>query len=564
MTSGILILATRDVSYLNLAIVLALSIKKNNNIPIALIHSEGLLDNIPKPYREIFDHLIVCDDLHPFEIKTRLYEYSPFDNTLYLDSDTIMCPGWKLTFPDVDFTAYCNDLMDMKTMGRHRGDYTFWGDPRKIKEHFKLTDKLPQINSSYLWFRKTKAVKKLFKTANDLYHNDDFVTEKYGGARPDEFCFNVSCALNKIYPHQYVFRPIYLDFVHPFNAAYIVDNYMAMSLAGNQTKIQTIALYNKWMDYYMGYFGFLERFPYTKVVAKSPPMKTKPIRRGTLMRSGELPNSDAGCFNPSAAWIPWTTHNKQLAIIYRKEKGIEKQMYIGTTAMPHLICGDDDVELKLDNKGKRFEDFRLFNYDGFLYCSHSFCNILTTTDIECKVGLSLIDVDRFEFLYVPDLPIEVKKVEKNWVFFSEGMHLWCIYSLQPYRLFYSDGFNKWTEQKVVRPSLGWFHDGFISNSTNPIVVGDSYLVFFHSKQDGGYHHGAALINCKTKRLTHATPNRIEVISGGEGLAPRITYVSGALLMGDKIRVFMGEGDSHSIYNDFNANDLITEIKRYRV
>lgn len=520
-----------------------------------------MIDDLPDDYKEVFDHFIVTNDMHPFELKTMLYELSPFDNSLYMDADSIMCPGKQITFPDVDFTAYCNDMMDMKTMYRHRqNDYTWWGDPVKIKNHFGLTDKLPQINSSYIWFRKTAKVRNLFDNANELYRSSDFITEKYVGARPDEFCFNVACALTKIYPHQDIYRPLYFDFVHPFNATYIIDNYMAMSLAGNQTKLQTISLYNKWMDYYMGYFGFLERFAYKKVIAKSPPMKTKPIRRGTLFRAGELPNSAAGCFNPSAAMV-----GSYVAIIYRKEKGIEKQMYVGTTAIPHIVVGNNfDVELKLDNKGMRFEDFRLFNYDGGLFCSHSFCKIITTTNIESKVGLSTIDGEVMKFLHVPALPIELSKVEKNWVFFGEGMRMWCIYSLQPYRLFYSGGFNKWEEYPVARPGLGWFHDGFISNSTNPIVVGDSYLVFFHSKENGGYHHGAALINCKTKQLTHATPNRIEVISGGEGLVPRITYVSGALLMGDKIRVFMGEGDSHSIYNDFNANDLITEIKRYRV
>jgi hypothetical protein len=581
----IVILAVGERKWGDLALNLALSIKCNNpEQKIALIYELSAINGI----RELIDSY--CDysinqirhtdtpTEFAFWLKTQLYDIATQSvpdakEIIYLDADTIMLPGkkvdeWFTKHEGRPFTSYCNDIYDFKYKKRKRRDYTFWCDPEKVKFQLDIPDcnKMPQINTSFIYFEKCELAKSYFKTVSDIWENDQIEYKEYKNTKPDELCFNIASALTNILPHQNTYRPIFFQFgSEQQSACYINHYYKAFGFAGETyPSDHLIRLYNETSDYYRQYFGIVEMFKFNHVPYEANNyLSIQPLCRRTLYRRGELENSEGGIFNPSAI-----VYKGELTTIYRKEAGISKSMYIGTSSTPHIeYASGESKELKTDaDKDLRLEDFRLFEYSGTLMASHTVCSNANTSNIESKCGLSVFNDGYLHYMGVPDLPVTLSKVEKNWTFFSESDRLFCLYKLSPYTLFYSDDLIAWERFATEEKKLKWINDKFISNSTNPILIGDSYLVFFHSLNgQGGYYHGACLIDSKTKQLTHFTPRALNIVSGKEGLVPKITYVSGAVYFKDRdvVRAYCGEADSHSIYNEFNATKLIKEIKKYK-
>ena len=91
MSKGILLVALgRD--YNKLAYNLTKSIKQYSNLDVAVI-----TDSSDREFLDAFDEVIkprACDyiedkQFNPFKLKTFMYEYSPFDETIYLDVDAV-------------------------------------------------------------------------------------------------------------------------------------------------------------------------------------------------------------------------------------------------------------------------------------------------------------------------------------------------------------------------------------------------------------------------------------------------------------------------------------------
>ena len=110
--------------------------------------------------------------------------------------------------------------------------------------------------------------------------------------------------------------------------------------------------------------------------------------------------------------------------------------------------------------------------------------------------------------------------------------------------------------------IDWFHKGHtICNSTNPIDIGEYYLMFFHSKQNGQYFHGAVLLDKMTLDIVYCTKNSINIMDNAKGLHNGLIYVSGSLYLERQqvIRVYFGEADWNAWQIDFNKKDLVEAI-----
>ncbi len=208
-------------------------------------------------------------------------------------------------------------------------------------------------------------------------------------------------------------------------------------------------------------------------------------------------------------------------------------------------------------------------------CSHTVITSNLRDNMKGYMCISSIDVELTTLTKQREvkLPIKTKAVEKNWVFFEDiftRKRLMCIYSLNPYQLFmWHPERDEWLMVPVMQPELKWWHYGqFICNSTNPVLIGDSWLVWFHTKENGIYHHGVALINAVDLNITHYTRNSILIKEPylTEGIGKGIVYVSGILYLEKEntVRVFFGEADSSSCYVDFDAKEFIETVKKYPV
>lgn len=589
-------MAIGDSMYGEFCLNLAASIKANTpNQKILIIYNESAVETIKPLMGKMFDYGYLYYGTpysNPaelsFYLKTLLWEIATTavpqaEKFLFLDADTIMIAGrsvdeWFEKHAGKYFAAYCNDVFDYSTGKRKRKDYTFWCDPKDAKTHFKLSenDKLPQINSSFLYFDKSTEAEWFFKTAHSVWNDNEFKYTLYRGAKPDELCFNIACAIGGILPSEKPsYRPIFFQFVSENqNLPYILHYFKSFGFAGNQKpREQLIDFYNELADYYRAHFGIVNKFRMeasTKLSKSLKSLSIEAVSRRTLHRRGEVENSEAGIFNPSGIVLS----DGSRMTIYRKEKGLNaKKQYSHGTAIPyvHVLSSDRDeaYELELEgfDKNLRVEDFRLFLYEDKVYCSHSVIANNLRDDMTCEVGVSLIHGKKLCFQYYARPDIKRGKVEKNYAFFQdENKDLYLVYSLSPYILF-KRVFGGWVKVEVMNPDLDWMHkDQFICNSTHPILIGEHYLMFFHTKESGQYFQGAVLINKDTKEIDYCTPYSIPIKTGNEGMVPKMNYVSGAMVVPKQnvVRLFIGEGDSHSVINDFNTEQLINTIKRHKV
>lgn len=587
-------IATGSTDFGNMALNLCLSIKANDkNQKVGLIYTEdaikgieGLIsDNFDYGYRIFYDGCKTANEL-AFKTKTHLLDYChgmcpDAESIIFLDADTILLPDkyasdWFEKHKDLNFTSYCNDMYYYSTKTRKRKDYTFWCDPEMANKFFEFhpSAKLPQINSSFLYFKpKSADAIKLFDTAKEIWEVDFDGLKLYKGEKPDEFCFNIACAITGIYPHKNTYRPLFFQcFTSTTSHEYIHHYFNGFGFAGNAGYAKhLIDLYNEHANYYREYFSISNKWIFekeTKTFVDDSQIKILPFRRRTLYREGDLPNSDAGVFNPDGIVLPDRTR----MTIYRKEKSFDSyNMYAKNTAIAHVHLlkekGEEEYELVPEgfDDGERIEDFRLFMCDKAIFCNHNVVTNNHTPMMEVRVNLSYIQGNKLVTCGTPNLPVEYNKIQKNWVFFGEGKRMWCIYSLSPYRLFYSDaetGWGEWYEYPVEQPEISFVHKGFISNSTNPILLGDEYLMFFHTKELGVYYKGAVIIDAATKKITHYTKHSIPFNARNDGWQKGLHYVSGLMYLDseDAVRIYFGENDSHSGCFDYKREELLNAIK----
>lgn len=562
----------------------------------ALIHTASAIEGIEEYINAYFDYTLqIGDEENPiqqsFRIKTELYDIitklvPEAESYLFMDADTIMLSGRSVDeffdeLKDVDFTMWCNDVYDFETKTRMRDDYTFWCEPDDAIQwylanyySFKERDinKLPQVNSSFIYFKPTQSNEFLFGVANKVYSNSSsIVHKKYKGVTPDELCFNIACLASDILPHQIPYYPIFFSFASEHFEEQYIRNWKAVGFAGDAIQQEgVIHLYNHNVAYYRSEFDIEEPFvvglPKDNKPKDRHPLVIEPVSKRTIFRRDEVVNSAGGIFNPDGYYL-----NGEYVTIFRKEANMDfyKVGHNQATALPHITTLSEGYELEFADKpqGTRFEDFRVVGgsetTDGF-WVSHSVVEKNLTAKMTIKVGLSYVSLERktFTFKEVVSLPIEPSKIEKNWVFFIEDGCWYCIYSLSPYRLFSFNG--EWKEVSVFQPELDWFHKNIlICNSTKPVLIGDSYLMLFHTKEKGIFFQGAVIINKQSKEITHYTKRSIPIKTWGEGFQPNLIYVSGMLYVEEKnlLRIFFGESDSHSCSHDYNADGFVALIKK---
>jgi len=268
MTKGIIMLAMGNPLYGNLAFNLVLTIKATNRtIPIILYTDHTALAHLTDSHKALFteirtvptDYYIYNNKVMYFRAKSRLYDLSPFDHTIWLDADIAMIQGKNVAdFFDIDsdFVAQTYNLIDMDT-GDKTIDTPFhnmiWGQPDKIKRYYKLPDKtiLPQINSSIIIFKKGDVAGTMFDKVKELYENPTPPCDNFRGEFPDEFFFHVAGAITGIMTPEIPFTPLYGD--HEFGHLYwkpedIKNNHYGVMTYGLDTVKHIQAYYDAIVD----------------------------------------------------------------------------------------------------------------------------------------------------------------------------------------------------------------------------------------------------------------------------------------------------------------------------
>lgn len=215
MTRGIVLIAIGGYGYLKWAVNQAASLKFHSpDIPIQLIVSKELSMEASS-HPQLFNVLTPVEDemwkdeegrLFPAKIKTSFYDLIYFDEAIYFDVDGVTLKDITPLFNQKeDLVSDVQGVYDLS-----QGEifnHLKWAKPADIWFHFglKATDKLPAINSSFLFIRKGKTCKAIFDLAHKLLMEMPLPYEKHwyvwGRKRehkvsqPDELYMNVAMAM---------------------------------------------------------------------------------------------------------------------------------------------------------------------------------------------------------------------------------------------------------------------------------------------------------------------------------------------------------------------------------
>lgn len=265
MNNGILIIALGHPNYLKMAFNLAVSIKHNDpEAKICLVHDGNSLEYLFRyDITKYFDYLtkIPDDYLTPkgalwfhspcyIRAKMFLYDLSPFDNTLFLDADTIWLPRKKPSalfkeLEGVEFAMANRGFADLATE-TDKG-FSQWCDINQVKEKYG-EGKFYRYHSEVVYFTRTEANKQFFETAKNEFDNCKVGHRTFAGAIPDEVPFAVSSIINHHYPHASNWLPEYWPPAQKKNylsEQQIYERFYLFSIGGNQLEEQWKEIYDR-------------------------------------------------------------------------------------------------------------------------------------------------------------------------------------------------------------------------------------------------------------------------------------------------------------------------------
>ncbi len=238
------------------------------SIKIALVHDNSAIASLSPAELKLFDILTVADPADYTidgakqyqRMKLCVHKYSPFENSLYIDVDTLWFPKKKISdllsnLLPYEFYIGKNGEYNQATRERTGINYTYWGEPLKIVRYFKLTNIMPQTISGVFWFKKSEFCDRMFARALQVYNDKNAPTQKWANGKADEYCFNVAlCAENYQQPNVHF---VYFDKTNgKMSRDTMYANYWGVAAGGNKLSADVRDLYNDLVELYHPAFKF--------------------------------------------------------------------------------------------------------------------------------------------------------------------------------------------------------------------------------------------------------------------------------------------------------------------
>lgn len=255
MKKGILLLALNDELYVKYAINLAISIKYNSpDISITLVHTNNLF-RFTKNHLDLFDNLIECpSEYYKFKgnnsfIKPKLYLdlLSPYDETLFIDVDTIYSPYKKVEnlFDQCKSKSF---VMVCRGLNTKSSD---WVNVDEIKEFYKLKQYY-DCSSEVIYFKSSTTVFEKAREINKDFELNYIYYRSFANAIPDEPPLII--AMLKIHkkPLLLPFTPTYWEgYEKNFkNNLHVFNNFELLSIGGNKSSNKIQSAYNNLIKWY--------------------------------------------------------------------------------------------------------------------------------------------------------------------------------------------------------------------------------------------------------------------------------------------------------------------------
>lgn len=277
MSKGIVTFALGNPIYGRFAFNLALSVKKVcPHIPIVLYYEESAIKDLDKnklsffaeciPMPEEYMRLQGSNNKDYFLPKLSLNKLTPFEQTLFLDADTLL---FKDPFKHINEAfkfqtqAYFAYDFETKQSDNNGYDYTFWCEPERIKKTFKNEHikRFYSLSSTYVYFEKSVENDLLFESIYDFRKR---FTNPHKNFVPGGTCDELFIALGLTesgIEMQCPFVPIYFNFTEknkPFanSTNYIYNEHVGITNGGNVQPLVTEIVYNDLVKAFSKEYGF--------------------------------------------------------------------------------------------------------------------------------------------------------------------------------------------------------------------------------------------------------------------------------------------------------------------
>lgn len=244
----------------------------DQTIPIVLVHDVQSIAHLSEEELNVFDLLKEADPSDYVIGETKQYQrlklcvdkYSDFDETLYIDVDTIWFPKKSVSdfmkkLSGFKFFIGQNGIYDPLTGKKTTEKYTFWEDPKVICKYFGIKNKLPQTVSGVFFFKKGEFSEKVFNRARVVYDDPDVPCKPWANGKPDEYCFNV--ALAEAGHEQSDSHIVFFDRINgALNSKQIYSSFWGLAIGGTKISDHMRSIYDPLIDLYAKVFNFTPRY----------------------------------------------------------------------------------------------------------------------------------------------------------------------------------------------------------------------------------------------------------------------------------------------------------------
>lgn len=185
--NGVISICLKNEIYYHWAEVLFKSILLHTNIEFSLVYDNELYFKKYNLHKLVKYPIYKTDISNPYLFKYELINYTPFDNSIFFDADTIIFKDITPLFSE-QFLSICAEWNG----GWIYNDFSFIKKPEDTVKIYNLK-KLYSAYSGYIRFEKTNFYYDLFKKVLSNEHYNRSVNKLYSREfMPDEYFLNLS------------------------------------------------------------------------------------------------------------------------------------------------------------------------------------------------------------------------------------------------------------------------------------------------------------------------------------------------------------------------------------
>jgi hypothetical protein len=218
---GVLVVAMGISNYGRLAAALAATIKATSpDVPVALAWSGDVLNGVGR-VEGLFDHLVSIDAVlsddtgrHlPFYVKLCAEKLTPFEQTIFIDADSLIYPGADLRkeflrYESRDFVPTTSLVLNPDALPPD-AQYMCWTSIRPIVDYFGLTNPILQAHSYYFFFANGERAKDVFRSAREAYRAMSSGMKLFeAGGVPDELALGIATSIAGVPPYFVPHQPM--------------------------------------------------------------------------------------------------------------------------------------------------------------------------------------------------------------------------------------------------------------------------------------------------------------------------------------------------------------------